>query len=172
MKIYTDVLPQELIDECGNQIQTMATQRVWGPSVFNWVDDIKSSSCGEVLAVYIPADLVIKLNDALRETYFSSYKQTKKLIYQFYVWNKLSSIDMHLDTKYTIGASIYLNKTWNTNLGGLFVWEDKKTDHALKVLCPKQNMMVINDIDEKHGVTLVSPYISMPRLSIQIFGTA
>ena len=51
-------------------------------------------------------------------------------------------------------------------------WKDKeeKTDYTFKAICPKQNMMIVNDTAELHTVTTISPYITNPRFSIQIWG--
>ena len=169
MKIYTDVLPQQLLFDCSAQLESMLEERVWVSSTFTW-KGVNNTACGDVLLAYVPQNLVTQLNSVLRKTYFLSH--TKEIIYQFYIWNKLSNIDVHDDPHCSFGATIYLNLIWEANCGGFFVWKDKeeKTDYTFKAICPKQNMMVVNDTAELHTVTTVSPYITNPRFSIQIWG--
>ncbi|GEM_PF-2869872 len=168
MKIYTDVLPRQLLLDCSAQLNSMLGERVWGSSTFIW-KGVNKGACGDVLVAYIPQNLAIQLNNALNKTYFPS--NTKEIVYQFYMWNKLSNIDIHNDPHYSFGATIYLNSI-DANCGGFFIWKDKeeKTDYIFKAICPKQNMMVVNEAAELHTVTTVSPYIATPRFSIQIWG--
>ena len=109
-----------------------------------------------------------KVNEVLYENYFSSYGDDLTLHYQYYIWDKLSGIDMHNDSGHDFGATLYLNGQWNPNWGGLFVWEDKD-EKELKIICPKQNMLVIADEGEDHMVTTISPYAEEDRITIQIW---
>jgi len=169
MKIYTDVLPQQLLFDCTAQLESMLEERVWVSSTFTW-KGVNNSACGDVLVAHVPQNLVTQLNSILHKTYFLSH--TKEILYQFYIWNKFSNIDVHDDQLYSFGATIYLNSIWEANCGGFFVWKDKeeKTDYTFKAICPKQNMMVVNDTAELHAVTTISPYVTNPRFSIQIWG--
>lgn len=171
MKIYTDVLSQEVLHECCKELSAKTSQNVWGSSTATWHDDIKSHCCGIVNYTDVPYNLALKLNDALYGQYFSPYKPATEIIYQFYIWNKLSSINVHDDKKYSFGATLYLNN-WKVDWGGLFVWKDKdeKKDYFHKALCPKKNMLVVNDNNESHTVTSISPYAPDCRFSIQIWG--
>lgn len=168
MRIYTDVLPQQLLLDCNTQLKSMLRERVWVSSTFHW-KGVNNSACGDVLTAFVPQNLVTQLDSILRKTYFLSH--IGEITYQFYAWNKLSNIDVHDDRIYSFAATIYLS-SMKPNYGGFFVWKDKeeKTDYTFKAICPKQNMMLVNDTAEPHAVTLVSPYVTNPRFSIQIWG--
>ena len=53
------------------------------------------------------------------------------------------------------GCTIYLNKEWDINWGGIFIWYDGE---ELKALNPTYNMMVLNTHNEDLMVTTVSPF--------------
>ena len=60
MKIYTDVLPRQLLLDCSAQLNSMLGERVWGSSTFIW-KGVNKGACGDVLVAYIPQNLAIQL---------------------------------------------------------------------------------------------------------------
>ena len=184
MKIYENVLPVELLLECQTELRFLHEQRVWQNSSLVWPKSIQRNVVGVVNQTMVGLDLAKKINEVLFENYFSKYQMSMKSItlknnvavpvpqlkitYQHYIWNKMSGISMHDDTNHLFGATVYLNETWDVEWGGVFLWKDKKD--TLKALCPKLNTMVVNDEQENHMVTEISPYAPGVRMSIQIWG--
>jgi len=88
---------------------------------------------------------------------------------QYYLWPEGSNISTHDDRGDRLaGATIYLNPEWHPDMGGLFVWTDGESQE-LKVLCPRMNMMVINDKYEDHLVTPITSACKEMRATVQIW---
>ena len=173
MKLYNNVLSKELLNETVEILTYLTTQPVWSSSVYSWDDTVKSYSLGDVLVLDIPQPLTDKLNDELFKKYFYlQFPKLKEVSYQFSVWNNLASINLHDDIQHIFGSTLYLNKTWEVDWGGLFVWKDKEEpiEGKMNSLCPQQNMLVVNNDRELHAVTSVSPFAPESRFTIQIWG--
>ena len=100
--------------------------------------------------------------------------ECEKYILQYYVWQQHSGIAVHDDSDKVFGATIYLNDTWQLENGGIFLYKEKEkpaSAHEWSALIPNNNTMVVNDNQEKHMVTSVSPYSTDLRYTIQIWGT-
>ena len=164
MKIYGNILSQDLLDHCVNEILEMSGQLVWGSSSLRWDDDIKEGITGSCLQCYVPGETQEKLIAELSEHFLDA---TEYKI-QYYIWQKNSGIAHHNDNHHIVGATIYLNENWNKNHGGLFVWYDED-DVVMRALCPTQNMIVINDEHQRHFVTQISPLCDEPRYTIQLW---
>jgi len=77
----------------------------------------------------------------------------KSIQIQFCLWENNSYLNMHYDSIYKYGATLYLND-WKDEWGGLFVY---KTHSGIeKKICPKKNLLVFSDKSEIHGVTLIN----------------
>ena len=169
MKIYEDVLPQKLLKKCIEELRSSQQSHVWGVSSLFWDEVLKIGLVGNVSMRLLPEELALEAHEALKK-YFS--KIGSGFIYQYYIWNKMSGISSHNDLpSHVEGGTLYLNETWDSNWGGLFVWKDKneKKGYKLNAICPKQNMLIINDESEIHSVTPVSPTIPHVRTTIQIW---
>ena len=83
----------------------------------------------------------------------------------YYIWPPMSHIGWHNDGKWVAGASIYLNKTWDRNDGGLFLYREKNQN---KFIVPEYNMCVVNEDHTDHAVSVLASH-GPHRLSIQIF---
>ena len=168
MKIYEDVLPSKLLSKCIEELRSSTDAQVWGISNLSWDDDLKVGLVGNVCQRILPEETALEVNKALKK-YFS--KINNKFVYQYYIWNKMAGISNHNDRHVSLGATLYLNDVWDPNWGGLFVWKDKneKKEYKLNTICPKQNMLVINDEKEMHLVTPIAPTIPYIRITIQIW---
>lgn len=185
MIIYNDILSKELLESCLAKLNSLVTEKVWGNSSFVWGKDIQDCVEGVVTSANFSTEMHDKINAELNP-YFSDLggnyyedgvkMELNELQYQYLIWNRGSSISTHTDKMYIFGATIYLNFKWKPEWGGLFVWQEDLEEPAfdnnreLHALCPKQNMMVINNRREPHLVTPVSPYATEPRITIQIWG--
>jgi Rps23 Pro-64 3,4-dihydroxylase Tpa1-like proline 4-hydroxylase len=132
-------------------------------SNINWGENIvKNSSL--VLAYEINKENLnyikskfIELNDKFKD---------KEIVGHFYIWTKGSYIPMHNDSNYEYGCTIYLNKYWNIDWGGLYIW---KENDKLNIEKPEFNKLIINKGNTKHGTTLLNYNVPEERLTIQIF---
>ena len=173
MKIHEDVLPSNLLKKCLEEISLMRDTQVWGISTCIWSEELREGTVGNVSMRFLSAETSIEINNVLAEKYFPRTGRRYDIIYQYYLWDKMSGISHHDDWKYDFGATLYLNEAWNPKRGGLYVWKDKdeKNEYKLNALCPKQNMLVINDERVVHSVTSIATTIPYPRTTIQIWGT-
>jgi hypothetical protein len=171
MKIYEDVLPPALLNKCIEELRSSQDSHVWGASNLYWEEILKVGIVGNTSIRHLPEELSLEVHQALGK-YFS--KIGNEFMYQYYIWNKMAGVSNHHDGKYSEGATLYLNETWDPNWGGIFVWKDKgeKKEYKLNALCPKQNTLVVNNEKETHLVTPVSPISPYVRITIQIWHLA
>tara|TARA_R100000908_G_scaffold51861_1_gene27136 strand:- start:873 stop:1370 length:498 start_codon:yes stop_codon:yes gene_type:complete len=163
MNVKYGVLTQEVLDDCEKFLEDSLGENVWACSELFWDDSLKVGDTGVVTMTNLPNDL---RNSVLKciDPFLPPYKQAEV---QLYVWHKNSGISMH-DDNGRYGCTIYLNKEWDINWGGIFIWYDGE---ELKALNPTYNMMVLNTHNEDHMVTTVSPFSDDFRYSLQIWFT-
>ncbi|QFG06320.1 2OG-Fe(II) oxygenase superfamily protein [Synechococcus phage S-SCSM1] len=168
MQVCTNVLSSELLEHCQKEIIKLSAEQVWGSSHLRWNENIKDGIVGSCLQSYVPEKTHEMLVHDLHDEYFSNKSE---YLIQYYIWQPNSGISFHNDSyDGRIGATIYLNETWNQNHGGLFLWYD---DHpiVMRAISPQQNMMIISDAEQKHAVTQISPLCDEPRYTIQMWIT-
>ena len=169
MKIHEDVLSPKLLKKCIEELASYQNSQVWGTSFF-WHEKLLEGLVGNISMRFLSEETAFEINKVLKK-YFSKIGSGYEMSYQYYVWNKMAGIANHDDRTYGAGATLYLNTFWDSNWGGLFVWKDKneKKEYKLNAICPKQNMLIINDEREMHLVTSTAPTIPYPRTTIQIW---
>jgi Rps23 Pro-64 3,4-dihydroxylase Tpa1-like proline 4-hydroxylase len=92
---------------------------------------------------------------------------TGKFMAMAYIWKPHSYIPWHNDGIYSTGVTIYLNRNWNLDWGGLLIWKEKGTE-KLQVSPPHFNIAVVNCNGIEHATTMVSPDAPL-RQTIQCF---
>ena len=162
--VKNNFLDETFIDDFIKNIikESQEYRPIWKSNI-NWGDNIvKNSSL--VLAYEINKENLnyikskfIELNDKFKD---------KEIVGHFYIWTKGSYIPMHNDSNYEYGCTIYLNKYWNIDWGGLYIW---KENDKLNIEKPEFNKLIINKGNTKHGTTLLNYNVPEERLTIQIF---
>ena len=135
---------------------------IWKSNI-NWGENIvKDSSL--VLAYEINKEHLnyikskfVELDDKFKD---------KEIVGHFYIWTRGSYIPMHNDSNYEYGCTIYLNKHWEIDWGGLYIWKD---NDKLNIEKPEFNKLIINKGNTKHGTTLLNYNVPEERLTLQIF---
>lgn len=173
MKIYTEVLSESLLYKCKDDlVNNKLKQPVWSSSSNIWDFKLLKNIEGVCIQTLITDNEII---ENLKEELSPAFEELnyKDLTFQYYVWDSHSGISLHNDYSYSFGSTIYLNKTFCPEDGGLFLWRDSEcpTERVYKALVPDENMMVLNDEKEYHLVTPVSPHAKEYRCTIQIWGT-
>ena len=163
MKIHRNVLSEELLEHCIQELVTLSQERVWGSSTIIWSQDLLEGVSGSTLITSVNPVTKERIIKCISEY----YPDNTEYIIQYYIWQHNSGIACHSDECYESGATIYLND-WNMNFGGLFVWKDDNSD-IMKAIVPQKNMMVLNDEKQNHIVTSVSSLSKGYRLTIQIW---
>lgn len=165
MKIFNDVLSEDLYTDCVLELQNNVNSQVWSSSTLNWVDEVKRGIRGSCLTTKT-SDFISKRLEKELKNYFPKYNY---ISFQYNVWQYHSGLPIHNDTNHLFGATIYLNNEWDLNYGGIFIW--KNIDSNIhNAICPKRNMMILNDDNTEHMVTPITMDIPDLRCTIQIWG--
>ena len=169
MKIYSEVLPQELLNLCKEDVLKKQKESVWQPNQFFWDKNILKNIDGACYVAKITDNKLKNLLTAELSIAFSNYDYDF-LDFQYYIWDSYSGISAHDDSLYQFGATLYLNSNILEN-GGLFIWQDEECpENFYRCINPQENMMVVNDNRENHLVTHVSPHAKEYRYTLQIWG--
>lgn len=72
----------------------------------------------------------------------------------FYYWPTYSYIPWHNDGMYKAGITVYLNKHWSKDDGGLYLYEEHSKIHAI---VPKHNLCLVQTGGVLHSTTPVLP---------------
>ena len=162
IKIYKNVLPEDLIEEVFTYLDNNASKNIWRSTIY-WKDNLK----GKNPTALQVTDLPIFMSERVINCFVKLNKSYKKYKHHcmFYIWPPLSHIGWHNDAKWQMGTSIYLNKTWDRNDGGLFLYKEKGQN---KFYVPKYNTCVVNSNHTDHAVSALASH-GPHRLSLQIF---
>jgi hypothetical protein len=165
MKFFENVLSDDVLRLCEAERTQKLSDFGWKLSDFAWSKDILVGITGICAATHV-SDM---LKRAISSCIARHLPEHDSLVIQHYVWTKGSGISRHNDETHRFGATIYLNRTWSMDHGGIFIWEeDGSGDHHL--LCPTYNAMVLNDRRQFHRVTPVSMDAPEHRMTLQIWG--
>ena len=167
MKIINKVLSESLFQRVKGELKSKLHKDCWRTSFLTWDPHLHIGITGSVLMT----DVSEKFNKLIHNQIRSYLPEHDRIQCNFHVFQPQSGIAKHNDGHMNFGATIYLNDTWDSNAGGWFVWEDEETKQSgmYKALLPIRNMMVLNDKEEFHWVTPISPICSDMRCSIQIW---
>ncbi len=165
MKIYRNVLNEDLLEHCIQELIMLSKERTWASSSLRWGRDILEGISGSTLITYVTSVTKERIIKCISKY----YPDNTEYVIQYYIWQHNSGIASHNDECYESGATIYLND-WDVNYGGMFVWNDDDTD-IMKAIAPQKNMMVLNDEHQTHSVTSISPLSKEFRITIQIWTT-
>ena len=163
MKFFSDVLDQETMDLVTQDLNNSLSQNVWRSSQLCWSRQVLEKITGDCSIAFVNDNISNKIEKCLVE----KLPTAEKVMFQYYVWKQNSGIALHNDKAHGFGATIYLNKNWDINSGGIFLW---KENNCLKGFCPEYNNMVVVDKKELHLVTPVSPLSNEFRYTIQVWG--
>jgi len=178
MKIIGNILPEELCHEIGGLGYrltrgldlTEEEVKITTWTNFRWHSDLITEST-PVIAYEMPLYLRSKIIPLLKNTGLFEKETLQSLLKDFklmiYVWPKGSWINWHGDGHAKQAITIYLNKNWQFNHGGLFIWQDE-ISKDLKVIEPKFNTLVYNEGSLMHGTTPVTATNEL-RITIQGF---
>ena len=162
MKFFDDVLSDETLNFYHKEFEIISQQQRWGLSDLNWSDNIKIGITG----VCAYTSVSEQLKSMLKSDLVDVLPEYDDLGIRHYIWTRNSGISVHNDRGYVFGATIYLNKEWSVNDGGLFIYGDKMQNS----FTPLYNSLCLNDDETNHLVTPVSPLSTQNRNTLQIWG--
>lgn len=162
---YYSFLEQELLEECISYSKEQFTKKSFTfTNHAKWDKNIVLDSAVvyvHVVPTYHP--IMTKLSDAIKDKLQMTPKSQSVM---FYYWMPGSHIPWHNDLGFEAGLTIYLNKKWNRNQGGLFLYED----NGICALVPTVNEAVFQQGGIMHAVSATTLF-SEVRTTIQVFLT-
>lgn len=158
--IVKNVLPLDLVEALWSYPQHQPLHRT---NLSGWPSNVVGSS---------GAILLYELEGSLSSSVKRHLLPVVGLEYENYDWymiytlgSYLSFIPWHLDEKHVRSMTIYLNKEWDRDWGGYFMYELENEIRAVK---PTFNTGVLFTPPLPHTTTM--PTINAPlRLSLQVF---
>jgi len=167
IKVFNNFLSEDLAKQIFNYVNTHAKKNVWGVSNLNY-----DPSLVELSSAILSLRLHESLEKKIKRVYINKFPEFKDKLFlmEYKIYSPLSYVTWHGDDMYLAGSTIYLNRNYYKNDGGLFLYKDKK--NAIKGIEPKYRSMILNYKDKnQHCVTMISPGPKFLRETLQIFIT-
>lgn len=169
INIYQNVLPEDVLKVIQSDFETNIGERKWMSSSLVWDEGIKNFISGSCVFCKVEPHIKNMIAVHLKDKIPEHDPDKEDLHMQYYVWQKDSGISWHNDSGRKSAATLYLNKNWSIDFGGLFVWEDLFSENHIQAYVPKYNSMIVNDNQTWHMVTPVATLAPENRLTIQMF---
>jgi len=160
---HKNVLDENLINYIKKYVIDNKASKKWQNSMF-WPEFIKKTS---TTVSVLSLDDNKKICKELRKIYNELIPETKKMGMEvnYYIWPPLSYIPFHDDNHKQVASTIYLNKDWNIDWGGLFLYYE---DQQIKTFFPSYNTCIVNNNKILHGTSLTT-MDAVNRETIQVF---
>ena len=107
----------------------------------------------------------LKLETLIKHNEFFSIDNVKNITTNIHYMKKDTGIQWHNDGKWKYGATYFINRRWNRNFGGEFMFSDKLGHGFLPFV---GNSLVIVKSPLEHKVNPVRSNV-MPRITVQMF---
>ena len=165
IKVFKNFIPKSLVSEINLFTQSHAKNNVWSISNLTYSPDLVEAST-PIFCMSLHENIVKKITKLYTKKFKEFKNKTFNMDYKIYSPN--SYITWHGDDEYIAGSTIYLNREYYENDGGIFLYRDEKND--IRGLEPTYRSMVLNYKDKnRHCVTAISPKPRFLRETIQIF---
>lgn len=167
MQIINNFINSDFIDEILKENKDLIYDNIWRSNL-GWQDEIVSPN-GVVLIRSLSDNQKKELMKALKNHFLVPPDKKIELDAQAYMWHKLSFIPWHSDKDsydaVRFAATLYLNKEWDDNWGGLFLF--KKND-CIYAESPRFNKLVFNDQNYEHATSMLTANAPF-RFTLQLF---
>ena len=163
IRIIDNFLDETLLENVFSFISLNCNRNVWRTSL-SWNQDIVLDSNIVQLLPLTENSIQKRLEDKYTEMSSLTGKYTD-FSFHVYIWPKLTYIPFHTDGHTSFASTIYLNKKWSKDYGGLFLYE--KNEELLAVE-PRYNRCIINPNAILHGTSMTT-FNAPPRITIQVF---
>jgi len=163
IKRIDNFLSEDVISTVQKIVQDNIDSPKWKTSMF-WQEEIKKSS---TIIPLFNLNEFVEVKELILKHYepYLNLTDFKNFYLTYYIWPPLSYIPFHYDGTYKVASTIYLNKKWDRDHGGLFMC---KNGEDYLAITPKYNHCIINTNDEIHGTTLTTSN-APKRETLQIF---
>jgi hypothetical protein len=171
IRTYNNVLDEHLIKNVMDYFKSILSENVWSSSI-GWDQSLSLLSSNVVTHTIFDKFLAKEIKNSIEKVLNIDFeKEDLAFVPSIYVWGGGSYITWHPDNRYPYNGTIYLNKEWNSDDGGVFLYKDNQTKE-IKGIEPTYNSMVVNSGTEEdphngHCVTCIVPGTIKKRLTIQ-----
>jgi Rps23 Pro-64 3,4-dihydroxylase Tpa1-like proline 4-hydroxylase len=169
MNIIYNFLEPEVIKQILQKYEDSKDQPVFEVnSLGRWGKGLDSGNYAPVMILPYP-----EMKDYFVEKFskiptFDNYEYLTSFLH---VWPEGSGINWHTDNasdgSQRIGITIYLNEFWDSQWGGLFLYEEPTGRRSWYI--PFYNSCVWFESPMWHSVSLINKLAPSPRLSMQLF---
>ena len=165
MIIFDNVCDSETLDILHQDLDSKSKESL----VLNskkW-DDTLTIGIDGIVTVIPVSDQISKL---IRKILIKKIPDTRlyNMNFVYQVMPYQAGISKHYDKLHYFAATLYLNKVWDLNYGGILIYEE---DSVLKAHCPTYNTLIVNNNKALHLVTSVTNAAPVARVTLQCFGT-
>ena len=164
---FDDFLPEDLYVETYETAKYLLTQ---GHNLFctnNWWDKTIVEDSFPVLIHNIDRSSKLFFNlKKIIESKTDCLVQENNLM--LYYWTRFSYIPWHQDYLDKNGFTLYLNKDWDKNYGGYFLYREPQNEEEIKAIIPKKNFAILQKGGVHHTTTPVN-FNGQIRYSLQAF---
>lgn len=161
---YDNILSDELYNELYDYIQILTSTKSaeFTTNITLWNKNIVKNSTPILRYVFSEKEntLFLKLKTELEQKI--PYKLNFVMVY---LWTNLSYIPWHNDAGYSGGLTIYMNKNWEDDWGGYFIYKDADD---LKIIPPKKNTAILQENGVMHMVSTIN-IGAEHRITLQTF---
>jgi len=165
MKILKEVLSDSTLSTVQKYIHDNMGSFKWSSSEIQWNPGLRIGVVGSCLI----QETTQELRDLIIPEIKPLVPECNDIAINYHLWQRGSGISGHTDKDYEWGATLYLNEEWHYNYGGLFCWQPKD-EETMRAITPLKNTLVLNDDQEVHFVTTISPECPQYRVTLQIWG--
>lgn len=171
IKIYNNVLNEDLIKNVMDYFKSILDENVWASNIA-WDQNLSLISSNTLTHRISNNFLKKEIKNNIEKIIDVNFDKEELSFAPFiYVWSGGSYITWHNDNYYPYNGTIYLNKEWNSDDGGVFLYKNNQTKE-IKGIEPIYNSMVVNSATENdphnsHCVTCIVPGTIKKRVTIQ-----
>lgn len=171
IKTYNDILDKDLIENVFDYLKNILDKDFWSSSN-GWDQNLVLNSSNVLTHSIKDKFLHSNIKNSIETTMKVKFEQLGlDFTCSIYLWGGGSYITWHGDNPYPYNGTIYLNKEWDSNDGGIFLYKDIETKQIIGIE-PQYNLMVVNSGDElnphnDHCVTCILPSVIKKRITIQ-----
>lgn len=167
MQVVENFIDVDFINNVLKENKELIYSNIWRTNL-GWQDEIVSPN-GVVLIRSLSDDQKNVLIDSLKKHELIPLDCNIELDAQAYMWHNLSFIPWHSDKdsddEVRFAATLYLNKDWDDNWGGLFLY---KINNQIFAEAPRFNKLVFNDKNYEHATSMLTSTAPF-RQSVQLF---
>jgi hypothetical protein len=167
-----NILSEELYEECIQSTEKILNHGGNALTTNQWWNfDIRKDS----FPVFVHN--IISESDLHRSLKETIERKSKLKVYDgnimFYYWTRFSYIPWHSDQLYDGAITIYLNRDWDVDFGGLFLHSDAKDRNdiagsTIQAIVPERNLGLVQTGGVLHCTTPVN-FDGGMRITIQAF---